>query len=198
MCRSNVSKSVNTYASAASWGRFARVVHERLNQSCSSRRTSSLTIVPFPTPPGPETTMISGLPKLLEERRPLLRTKALNTAIVGNANVFHDSASFDFADAGKRFEHRDDFQLAHVAVVGVERLAEADRTHFEPSLDVGTRRARLGRLGERCGPLLRCQLRRSTHVAQTNAPTRRKWGASTRFEFSQADVRRSVMLDRPA
>ena len=41
-------------------GRCARVVHDRLSHSLGSRSTSALTIVPLPTPPGPETTMMSG------------------------------------------------------------------------------------------------------------------------------------------
>ena len=44
-------------AEARSYGRWWRVVQERLSHRSGSRSTSASTIVPFPTPPGPETTI---------------------------------------------------------------------------------------------------------------------------------------------
>src|SRR5918994_4858762 len=102
MRRSNSPDVVNTYASSGSASRWARVVHERLSHSAGSRFTSASTIVPLPTPPGPETTTINGSrAELAQQRRPLLSTKALHAAVVGDADLVHHAPSLHLAHTGQ-------------------------------------------------------------------------------------------------
>ena len=99
---SNTDGVVKTYALSGSPGRCARVVHDLLRCNLGSRNTSSSTIVPFPTPPGPETTKINGSrAELLEERSPLLGAESLDAAVVSDADLVHHATRLDLADARK-------------------------------------------------------------------------------------------------
>ena len=69
-----------------------------------------------------------------EQRLPLLRAEALHTAVVGDADVLHDLAGLDLAQAGQRLEQRHDLELADVGVVGFEGFGErhASRSSAAP------------------------------------------------------------------
>src|SRR3954451_1701570 len=165
MRSSNVWRSAKTYASSSSPARWARVVQLRLSQRSGSRSTSARTMVPFPTPPGPETTMISGssgvtsaavalLGELIQQRLLLLRTEALDAAVVGDADVFHDLAGLDLADARQGLEQGDDLQLADGGVGGGERFGKGDGAELELILQLCPRRPSFGSLRQCGGSLL--------------------------------------------
>src|SRR5690606_36469608 len=131
-----------------------------------SRRTRASTMMPLPTPPGPETTMISRVSaKLVKQGGTLLRTETLDASVLGDTDLLHDAPRLHLAHTGQGFQQRDHLQLAHVGVVRVERRFQAHRAHLEPGLDLGPSGARLGGLRKGCCPLLRCQLRRCSHNA---------------------------------
>ena len=131
-------------------------------------------MVPLPTPPGPDTTMMSGgCPGAgdvtqsragFEQRLALLRAEALDPAVVGDADLLHDLAGLDLAPAGQRFEQRDDLELADVGVVGGEGVGERHRVVLQPRLDLGPGRTGFGGLRQCRGTLLGSQLRRCSHA----------------------------------
>src|SRR5689334_19859579 len=100
-------------------------------------------MVPLPTPPGPETmttredgfgaegtgawssgslfirrAAARSLTQLFEQGALLLGAQALDTTVVGDADVFHHLAGLDLADAGEGLEQRHDLELADGRVLG--------------------------------------------------------------------------------
>ena len=90
--------------------------------------------------------------------------EALHPAVVGDADLLHDLAGLDLADAGQRLEQRDDLELADGGVVGRQRFGERQRADLQPGLDLGAGSAGLGGLRQCGGALLGCQLRRCCHA----------------------------------
>src|SRR6476619_3590966 len=175
MRSSKLLRSVNTYAVSGSPGRCRRVVHDLLNQSMGSRSTSALTIVPLPTPPGPEMTMTSesavpslpamaSLAELIEQRLLLHSAETLDATIVGDPDVFHDLSSLDLADAGKGFEQGHDLELADGDALRCESLSDGHRTVLQLVLQFSASGAGLGGLGQSGRALFGRELRRCCHT----------------------------------
>src|SRR4051812_6701385 len=105
----NSSIVTKVYASSVSLGRRARVVQERDNHRFGSRSNSRWTIVPLPTPPGPERTTIpafgSVLAQLLEEPLALLPPEALPPPRLADADLLHQPPGLDLAESRKRLQH---------------------------------------------------------------------------------------------
>src|SRR4051794_34565526 len=106
MWRWKSASDVKWYASSASPGRWARVVHERLSQSCGSSARSRSTMVPLPAPPGPEMTMISEASLLrregVEQRGALLHAEAAHAARLADADRLHRAPGLHLADPRQR------------------------------------------------------------------------------------------------
>ena len=168
-------------------------------------------MVPLPTPPGPDTTMMRGgapglgraHPSGLEQRLTLLHAEALDAPVVGDADLLHDLAGLDLAHAGQRFEQGDDLELADVGVVGGQRFGERHRSVLQPRLDHSTSSAGLSSLRQCRGTLLRSQLRRCSHAGHgTRKRPRDTWmgpeSRGTRHHPCAGDAAPSAQLAQHA
>src|SRR5687768_5412896 len=99
MAASNSSRVTNRYASSGSPGRWSRVVQERLSHRRSSRASSRSTMVPLPTPPGPEMTMIRGLRagrgERLEQLLALVGAEALDAPGLAHLALLQEATGLD-------------------------------------------------------------------------------------------------------
>src|SRR3954469_19968923 len=180
MRSSKVRWSVKTYAVSGSPGRCRRVVQDRLSHKLGSRSTSALTIVPLPTPPGPEMTMMSesavpslpamaSLAELIEQGLLLHLAEPLYPAVVSDPDVFHDLARLDLADTRQGLEQRDDFEFAHGDAVRCQRLANGDGTVLQLVLQFSSGGAGLSSLGQSGRTLFGRELRRCCHRENPSA-----------------------------
>ena len=64
---------------------------------------------------------------IVEQGLSLLGAEALDPAVVGDADVLHDPAGLDLADAREGLEQREDLQLADVGVIGSQGLGQRQR-----------------------------------------------------------------------
>src|SRR5512139_1269075 len=99
------------------------------------------TTVPFPTPPGPEMTMIRGRPsggELVEQPLALLGAEAADPAGVRDPDLLHRAAGLHLPDAREGLEDGDDLHLADdvVALGLVEQLPERGGAHLELLLEL--------------------------------------------------------------
>src|SRR3954447_10571830 len=167
----NASVVVNTYASSGSPARWDRVVQDRLSQSRGSRSRRAWTIVPFPTPPGPEMTTIRTSAQLVEQGLTLLGPEAPDPAALRDPDVVHDPPRLHLADTGEGLEQRHHLELADdvVAVSLAEGLRQGHRPHLELFLQLGAGGPGLGSLLERRRPLFRGESGRVGHGRDPSA-----------------------------
>src|SRR4029079_3770777 len=174
MRSSKLVRSVKTYAASGSPGRCRRVVHDLLNHRLGSRSTSALTIVPLPTPPGPERTMMSesavpsltamaSLAELIEQCLLLHCAETLDAAVVGDSDVFHDLARLHLADARQGLEQRHDLELADGDAVRCESLTDRHGSVLQLVLQFSTCSAGLSSLGQSGRSLFGRELGRCCH-----------------------------------
>src|SRR5689334_6016193 len=120
-------------------------------------------MVPLPTPPGPDTTMMrgggplgvdcdaGGSAKLLAQGLTLLLAEALDPAVLGDADLLHQPTGLDLPDAREGLEEGDDLEATDgvVRVGPVQGLVQGERAHLELLLHHGEGLTGLGRLLQR-------------------------------------------------
>ena len=109
--------------------------------------------------------------QLFEQFAALLVPQALDSSRVADADLVHDAASLDLAEARKALEYGKHLHFANdlVGLTLVKKVLQRDRAHFEAVLELSALPASSSRLLEGCLALICGKSGRQRHGAHPSA-----------------------------